>query len=1264
MYGGTKEEMQRLLKDAQAITGVKYDISNLSNVYDAIGVIQDKLGITGTTAREASTTIEGSMNSMKAAWSNMLVGLVQGGDTYKQCVSNLVESVKTFAKNIMPAIQQSLQGIGDLIKDLAPIISKEIPNMINSLLPPLLSAATDIINGLVNALPPLLSSITKVLPQIATSLLNGFVSLISGLLNVLQQSGGQIISTLVNSLNSAVQSLLQLIPQFITVGMQLIDALIQSVAQAAPMLIPAIVNAAVGLVNTLIGELPAFIQAGMQLLQGLVQGIMNAIPSLLQQVPVIIQNLMSALTASIPILINIGLQIITTLIQGIVNNLPVIIQSAIQIINSLVQGLINMIPTLISAAQQLISGLVNGLLANLPIIIQSAIQLVLSLVQGLVNNIPLIVGGALQLIVGLTQGLLNNLPTIIQAGIQIIVALIQGIVQAIPQLIAMVPQIFSGLWDAIKSINWIDLGKSIISGIWDGVKSLGKSLWSGVKSIFGGDSAKAEASSEGKKTGSSFSTGLTSGIDTQSQGLQLSTNFANGITNGQGAVTTAAQGLSTQTSNAMSIAAQGTTKSAEEVSNQITGSFSKMTTQLNQLPSKLTGILSPIKSVTAELSRLPSLFTQAFSTLPAKVGSVSRATLQFKAAFRPLAAAITPVIPKLRMLIVALVPLVQPFRAVAMSARQMQTSLQGVARVFTSLASSTRIVKASLSVIPTAMAQVTRSCPPLASAVRALQPAISSLATPLMSTAKSFNVYVRAIIKSTALSRAFLSVIKNIASTLNRIAVAFKLVSASPDLFSTAVTRMVAKSQTMLNQLVSATRKTSSTMSSVFNQMMSSMNNILNRGISQLVSKAGQLPNKMGSAIRSSGGALTSALTSVWSSAVSACQPLMNKLISGANFVLKQFGSGKSLASWKGYAKGTDGHKGGNAVVNDGNGAELVQMPNGNTFIPKGKNVLIPNAPKGMKVLPAEQTAQVMGRQSPTFNYADGTGDFDVFSYIGDSKGLVNKIANGISYGGMSGITLDIGKGMVTTVTNEMVSWVDKMFEEFGAKSLASYVASGGVEQWRSTVIQALKMTGQYSEANVQRTLYQMQTESGGNPRAINLWDSNARKGIPSKGLMQCIDPTFKAYAMPGFNSNIYDPLSNILASVRYATSRYGSLARAYQGHGYANGGIANKPSIFGEDGSEMAIPLSQSKRGRALSLWEQTGSILGAEPTYTPESSTAAVNNTTNQTNNYSPSFTLNLNGASATEGNKRKVMQWIKEAMNEVFENLDNDNPPVVEI
>lgn len=161
-------------------------------------------------------------------------------------------------------------------------------------------------------------------------------------------------------------------------------------------------------------------------------------------------------------------------------------------------------------------------------------------------------------------------------------------------------------------------------------------------------------------------------------------------------------------------------------------------------------------------------------------------------------------------------------------------------------------------------------------------------------------------------------------------------------------------------------------------------------------------------------------------------------------------------------------------------------------------------------------------------------------------------------------------------------------------------VGGSGVERWRNVAIRALKMTGQYSTANLNALLNQMRTESNGNPRAINNWDINAKNGTPSKGLMQVIDPTFRQYAMHGFNSNIYDPLSNILASIRYALSRYGSLRNAYRGHGYANGGIVNRHQIaeIAEGNKpEIIIPLDKAKRSRAMQLLAIAQDKLGVKP-------------------------------------------------------------------
>lgn len=406
-------------------------------------------------------------------------------------------------------------------------------------------------------------------------------------------------------------------------------------------------------------------------------------------------------------------------------------------------------------------------------------------------------------------------------------------------------------------------------------------------------------------------------------------------------------------------------------------------------------------------------------------------------------------------------------------------------------------------------------------------------------------------------------------------------------------------------------------------EITENVSKVVDDTIKGIVEKVKKLPGQMAEGIKSAGQSLADSLVYIWQEAAKAMANPVNKVIEGANWILKEFGSDKMIASWTPYAKGTDGHRGGNALVNDGRGAELVQMPNGRTFIPQGRNVFIPNAPTGMKVLPAEQTARLLGRRSPTFRYANGTGDIDIWDYLDNAKGLVSAVSKKyVSYEGLSGYALSAGKGMVSTITGQMSAWAEKLFDEFGAKSIADYVASAGVEQWRSTVIRALKMEGQYSAANVERTLYQMQTESGGNPRAINLWDSNAKAGIPSKGLMQVIGPTFQAYARAGFDKNIYDPLSNILASVRYAVSRYGSLANAYRGVGYSNG--------------VGSIDLSS----------------------YTPESSSTVINSRNKETvesNTYAPVFNLTINGSVDSRAQARQVKQWIQEAMDDMFENMN---------
>lgn len=166
-YGGTKEEMQRLLDDASKLSGVEYDISSYADIVDAIHVVQDEMGITGTTAKEASTTIEGSLSSMKGAWQNLLTGLADGDADMDSLVSNFVEQFKTALGNIMPRIKQIISGIMPALSELIPMITPIITEM----LPYLIQGATELIKGLIKELPNLLSSLVDAIPDILSALL-------------------------------------------------------------------------------------------------------------------------------------------------------------------------------------------------------------------------------------------------------------------------------------------------------------------------------------------------------------------------------------------------------------------------------------------------------------------------------------------------------------------------------------------------------------------------------------------------------------------------------------------------------------------------------------------------------------------------------------------------------------------------------------------------------------------------------------------------------------------------------------------------------------------------------------------------------------------------------------------------------------------------------------------------------------------------------------------------------------------------------------
>ena len=146
-YGGTKAEMERLLADAQKISGIKYDISNFNDVIEAIHVIQEQMGITGTTSLEAATTIEGSLNMTKSAWTNLLTGMADDNANFDALIDNLVNSASAFGDNILPRIEIAIKGIGQLVEKLLPPIVARLPELITDILPSLLNAGVQMVGS-------------------------------------------------------------------------------------------------------------------------------------------------------------------------------------------------------------------------------------------------------------------------------------------------------------------------------------------------------------------------------------------------------------------------------------------------------------------------------------------------------------------------------------------------------------------------------------------------------------------------------------------------------------------------------------------------------------------------------------------------------------------------------------------------------------------------------------------------------------------------------------------------------------------------------------------------------------------------------------------------------------------------------------------------------------------------------------------------------------------------------------------------------------
>jgi phage-related protein len=333
-YGGTKEEMERLLADASKLSGKDFLWGEdgmgygYAEIVEAIHVVQTEMGITGTTAKEASTTIQGSVSSMKSAWGNLLVGIADDNADFKTLTEQFVDSLVTVGKNIIPRISVILGGISQLVTSASTTIIPMVITTITDNLPALLQAAVALVGalgqGIIDSLPAITQAAIDIIFYLADSLIANLPTLIAGLL--------QVTMTIVQTLTSP-----EFLTQLVETAILLIMTLANGLIDAIPQLIAAVPLIIGNLLAAIIVELPNIIQMGIDLLFALIDGIIKCIPELVAAVPTLI----------------------IAFINGIVNNLDKIILAAPQIIVSLITGIIGAIPELIAAVPRVIAAIAD-----------------------------------------------------------------------------------------------------------------------------------------------------------------------------------------------------------------------------------------------------------------------------------------------------------------------------------------------------------------------------------------------------------------------------------------------------------------------------------------------------------------------------------------------------------------------------------------------------------------------------------------------------------------------------------------------------------------------------------------------------------------------------------------------------------------------------------------------------------------------------------------------------------------------------------------
>ena len=452
-YGGTKTEMERLLADAEKLTGVKYDINNLNDVYQAIHAVQEEMGITGTTAKEAASTLEGSMASAKAAWDNFMNG---SGDA-----DQLADAFATAADNIVKNLAEIIPRFAETLPALGGAIIAQIPGLVAAIVPAVLSAGQSVLKQLQDAVLDFdfAGTADKVVQMITGfiegdglgSLLDTLVTIFTGIVNGISSMLPSLLPALIELISYVVTSLLDQLPAILDCALELILGLAQGILAALPVLIEALPEVISSIVEFLISAVPQIIDAGIELLMALVDALPVIIDALVDALPQIIRATVTALIAAAPQIAKAGIKLLGALIEAI----PVIVVELAKAVPDIVAAIIDVLAEL--------PGLIGEVFA----------EIVTDLVewgQQMVSNASTAASNMLSKVSSTLQQLPGKVWDYLSQAAQKVVTWGTQLAQ---KGAAAATQLFNSIVNGLSSLpsKMAEIGGNIVSGIWNGISS-------------------------------------------------------------------------------------------------------------------------------------------------------------------------------------------------------------------------------------------------------------------------------------------------------------------------------------------------------------------------------------------------------------------------------------------------------------------------------------------------------------------------------------------------------------------------------------------------------------------------------------------------------------------------------------------------------------------------------------------------------------------------------------------------------------------------